>query len=215
MGLEKIKLFFKKCNILKIVFVLFFVLLLIDYIIETDGDTSERYYSNTIENISIEDESNNMYSNVFDNNDTEKEDYEFETIKGYTTLQSLILSIDDDVNLKKIKNMAYYSGYYIKDSTGVEANGIIKIMYNTGETEYYSKATEYAMFYFEDFSGKKLWKIEYGLFHSSIKYTYYVSDHSKSNVSVYNVSAFNEEKEYYENKEDAFNYINQKVGYEE
>ena len=67
--------------------------------------------------------SNNASENEKTSNQTKKADYEFDTVDGYTTLQSLLLNIKKGDKYNKIKSMADYRGYYVKKMYGAEDNG--------------------------------------------------------------------------------------------
>lgn len=149
-----------------------------------------------------------------ENKDTSKKatkaDYEFDTIEGYTTLQSLLMNINKNDTYKKIKNMAGYYDYYVKDSTGVEANGTIIIIYNTSyenfQNNYTNSYTEFVDIRFDGFSKKsKIYYYEYQTNNFHYEYNY---DKNKGLVRKYG-----EESKEYNKPIEAFKYINQRIGY--
>lgn len=134
-------------------------------------------------------------------------EYEFETIEGYTTLQSLIMNINENTKYSQIKKMAYYVGFYISDLSEGEHYGLIIKIYNTNEDNYYN-STESVMLVFDDYKGKKLSRVEYHVSYSSFKYTFYTYDPSKSFVYDHDEGNIK-----IDNFKDAFSYINDKIGY--
>lgn len=142
------------------------------------------------------------------NNKAKREDYEFDTIKGYTTLQSLLINLGDNAKYNRVKNMADYVEYYIKDMPQGEHYGLIKLIYNTKEENYYNNYTETAELIYNDYKGNKLSRIEYST--NSIKYIYYVSDNEKSLLKIPN-----KEAQIINNFKDAFKIINEKIGFKD
>ena len=139
-----------------------------------------------------------------------KADYEFDTIKGYTTLQSLLININKNDTYKKIKNMAGYYDYYVKNSTGAEANGTIVIIFNTSyenfQNNYTNSYTESVEIRFDGFSKKsKIYYYEYQVSDIHYEYNYYKEKGL--------VSKYGEESTEYNKPIDAFKYINQRIGF--
>lgn len=143
-----------------------------------------------------------------DVNLNKKEDYEFLTMEGFTTLQSLLMNIGDNTRYNHIKNMADYVGYYVKDLSQGEHYGLIKLVYNCKEENYYSNSTETAEFIYDDYKGEKLRKIEYST-KRSLKYIYYINDKESNTLIIPN-----EKNKKITSFRDAFQIINEREGYE-
>ena len=128
-----------------------------------------------------------------------KADYEFETLEGYTTLQSLLININKGDRYKKIKNMADYCNYYIKTMHGVEDNGTIIVIYNSSEKDYYTKSTENVKIAFEGYHNGKIDFFDYESNGFSLIYHF-------GDLSGY-VDKYGEEDKDYNDLREAFKYI--------
>lgn len=162
------------------------------------------YGANTPDSTDNNNSSNNVGENEKNSNQTKKADYEFDTVDGYTTLQSLLLNIKNGDKYNKIKSMADYRGYYVKKMYGAEDNGTVIVIYNTSEKDY-TKSTEDVKVVFDGYKNGKIDFIDYST--NGFGFTFHYKDSNGY------VEKYGEDDIDFNNTTEAFKYINQRIGY--
>ena len=129
---------------------------------------------------------------------TKKADYEFDTIDGYSTLQSLLINIKKGEKYKKIKNMADYYNFNVKKMSGAEDYGTVIVIYNDNNTENVKIVFD-------------------GYFNGKIDFFDYITNgfdfiYHYDSLTGY-LNKYGEEGKKFNDSMEAFKYINQRIGF--
>ena len=190
-----------------------FIFIIFISIIPSESDISSKN-NNSVKksNKKVFDNSINNKNNSKKSSKTKKQKKkytnEFETVQGFTTMQSLAMNINDKTTLRRVKDLAYYVSYYSKNMPTVEYDGEVLYIVNSDEKHSFESTESLLILYYDYGKNQKLERIEYSCSFQNYKYYYYAKDHSKNYVE-----GPNNEKIYIDNWKDAFKLINERVGY--